>query len=85
MDPERSLAIIKNSGVVDDVSLGGVDVLPPVTEDAEDATVHLDWDALQVNEIYDEYEGRLEYIEDDHVFELLGLRDEEEKARKLQE
>jgi hypothetical protein len=43
---------------------------------------NVDWSALQINEIHDEYEGRIEYIDDDHVFELLGLGDEQDKSRK---
>lgn len=40
----------------------------------------VDWNALQITEIHDEYEGRFKCFEDDQVFELLGLRDEEAKG-----
>jgi hypothetical protein len=48
----------------------------------EEAAPNVDWSTLQINEINDEYEGRIEYIDDDHVFELLGLGDEQDKARE---
>jgi hypothetical protein len=70
---------VEPSGAVEP---SGLDALSPVIEEP---TSNVDWNTLQIREVYDEYEGRLEYIEDDHVFELLGLRDEKEKARKAAE
>ena len=64
--------LVEAPGIVDEA-------LPPVVELPAQI---VDWNALEITEIYDEYEGRLEIIEDDHVFRLLGLRDEEEKAEK---
>ena len=63
---------VEAPGIVDEA-------LPPAVELPAQI---VDWNALEITEIYDEYEGRLEIIEDDHVFRLLGLRDEEEKAEK---
>ena len=49
---------VEAPGIVDEA-------LPPAVELPAQT---VDWNALEITEIYDEYEGRLEIIEDDHVF-----------------
>lgn len=70
-EPEResdlSLVLVETPGPVDEVLPNAEQLL----------AANVDWNTLEINEMYDEYEGRLEIIEDDHVFQLLGLRDEE--------
>ena len=75
LELELSLVPVEPSGTVDE-ALPHADQL---------AAQNVDWNILEISEIYDQYERRLEIIEDVQVFELLGLRDEEEneeKARK---
>ena len=42
----------------------------------------VDWDTLQIVERQDEEEGRMELIDEDQVYVLLGLRDEDDKAEQ---
>jgi len=42
----------------------------------------VDWATLQILERQDEEEGRLELIDEDQVYVLLGLRDEDDKAEQ---
>ena len=75
LELELSLVPVEPSGTVDEA-------LPHAEQLAAQ---NVDWNILEISEIYDQYERRLEIIEDVQVFELLGLRDEEEneeKARK---
>jgi hypothetical protein len=44
----------------------------------------IDWDALQIVENQDE-EGRIEIVDDDKMYELIGLRAEDEAAEKAAE
>ena len=76
-EPELSVALVEAPGDVD----GALPHSEPVEKVAPNVG-NVDWSTLQINQIYDECEGRLEFIEDEHMFELLGLKDEEEKARK---
>jgi hypothetical protein len=46
--------------------------------------VGIDWDALQIVECQDE-EGRIEIVDDDRMYELIGLRAEDEAAQKAGE
>ena len=46
--------------------------------------VGIDWDALQIVERQDE-EGRIEIVDDDRMYELIGLRAEDEAAEKAGE
>jgi hypothetical protein len=41
--------------------------------------VGIDWDALQIVERQDE-EGRIEIVDDDRMYELIGLRAEDEEG-----
>ncbi|CAO2181341.1 unnamed protein product [Urochloa humidicola] len=76
-EPNLSVAVVEGPGDV-----GAALPNSEHVEEVEANARNVDWGTLQINEVYDEYEGRLEFIEDEHVYELLGLRDEEEKARK---
>ncbi|XP_039803822.1 uncharacterized protein LOC120667900 [Panicum virgatum] len=42
----------------------------------------VDWDTLQIVERQDEEEGRMELIDEDQMYVLLGLRDEDDKAEQ---
>ena len=42
----------------------------------------VDWDTLQIVERQDEEEGWMELIDEDQVYVLLGLRDEDDKAEQ---
>jgi hypothetical protein len=46
--------------------------------------VGIDWDTLQIVESQDE-EGRIEIVDDDRMYELIGLRAEDEAVEKAGE
>jgi hypothetical protein len=64
------------------------DELPPslalVVHPSGHPKVGIDWDALQIVERQDE-EGRIEIVDDDSMYALIGLRAEDEAAEKAGE
>lgn len=70
---------VESSGCVE--LTGGLDLVGTV-EPAVASSI--DWDSLQILERND-VEGRLEIVDDEHFYELLGLRAEDERAKKARE
>lgn len=61
---------VESAGAVDSIVENSIQFEAPI----------VDWNTLEINEVYDEYEGRLDIIEADQVYEPLGLRRDEEEG-----
>jgi hypothetical protein len=78
-EPEPSLALV---GPLDDGGGGSGGVIFQNAEHPCQEEQLVDWATLQIVEGQDEEEGRLELIDEDQVYVLLGLRDEDDKAER---
>uniref|UniRef100_A0A0E0EL52 Uncharacterized protein n=1 Tax=Oryza meridionalis TaxID=40149 RepID=A0A0E0EL52_9ORYZ len=84
-EPERSLAlVVGDAGAVDaDAGVESIFYVAPngVVEKGPtvDAPIGVDWDSLEIF-ARNEEEGRLERVDDNKFYELLGLRAEDEQA-----
>ena len=78
-EPEPSLAVV--SPLADGGGGSGGDNTFQNAEHPHQGQL-VDWDTLQIVERQDEEEGRMELIDEDQVYVLLGLRDEDDKAEQ---
>ena len=78
-EPEPSLAVV--SPLADGGGGSGGDNTFQNTKHPHQGQL-VDWDTLQIVERQDEEEGRMELIDEDQVYVLLGLRDEDDKAEQ---
>ncbi|KAG2551681.1 hypothetical protein PVAP13_9KG411951 [Panicum virgatum] len=76
-EPEPSLAVV--SPLADGGGGSGGDNTFQNAEHPHQGQL-VDWDTLQIVERQDEEEGRMELIDEDQMYVLLGLRDEDDKA-----
>lgn len=77
MNPEWNDVVY---GLGDDATLSLTNVEPSV-ELGDNPLPAINWDTLQIIDPHDE-EGRIEIVDDDEMYKLLGLREEDEATEK---